>query len=92
MNVEEFGDNRPEKPEVAYPCQWEYKLIGQDEELMRHAAAEVLADKEHAITPSHQSRTGKYCSILIKVTVVDEDARLSIYDALKGHRDIIMIL
>lgn len=92
MNMEEFGRHRPEKLQVTYPCLWEYRLIGRDEELMRSAAAEVLADREHTITPSHQSSTGKYCSVLVEVTVADEDARLSIYDALKGHRDIIMIL
>jgi putative lipoic acid-binding regulatory protein len=80
------------KPLLQYPCSWEYKAIGRDEDLMRQAIAEILLDREHSLTFSRASRTGRYCSMLIEMVIESEEQRLAIYEALREHRHITMVL
>ncbi len=80
------------RPIIEYPCPWEYTAIGCDEGLMREAIAEIMADCPHDVSFSHSSRTGRYCSLLLAVTVESEDQRIAIFAALKGHRHIRMVL
>jgi putative lipoic acid-binding regulatory protein len=80
------------RPVVEYPCRWEYKTIGLDEVLMRAAIAEIMADLEHELSYSRNSRAGRYCSLLLAVTVESEDHRNAIFTALKRHRDIRLVL
>jgi uncharacterized protein len=80
------------RPAVEYPCRWEYKAIGWDEDLMRAAIAEIVADREHELSFSRNSRGGRYCSLLLVVTVESEDHRNAIFAALQQHRDIRMVL
>jgi hypothetical protein len=81
-----------ERPVIEYPCRWEYKAIGWDEALVREAVAEIMALREHEVSFSRNSRTGRYCSLLLVVTVESEDHRNAIFTALKQHRHIRMVL
>jgi hypothetical protein len=80
------------RPLIEYPCRWEYKAIGLDEFLMRAAIAEIMADLQHELSFSRNSSGGRYCSMLLVVTVESEDHRNSIFTALQKHRDIRMVL
>jgi putative lipoic acid-binding regulatory protein len=80
------------RPIIEYPCSWEYKAIGSDEGCMREAIAEIMADREHELSFSRTSRTGRYCSLLLVVTVESEDQRNTIFRALQEHRHIRMVL
>ena len=84
-----FDDARPE---IEYPCRWEYKTIGSSQELMQAAIVEVLADLDYTVDFSNVSRTGKYCSLVVVVTVDSEEHRNSIFAALRTHRHIRMVL
>ena len=84
-----FDDARPE---IDYPCRWEYKTIGSSRELMQAAIVEVLEDLDYTVDFSNVSRTGKYCSLVLVVTVDSEEHRNSIFAALRGHRHIRMVL
>jgi uncharacterized protein len=81
-----------DKPHIEYPCSWEYKVIGVDEGLTRAAIAEVMGDQEHSLSFSRSSQTGKYCSLLLVVTVESEERRNSIFVALKAHSNVLMVL
>ena len=80
------------RPVIEYPCQWEYKAIGWDEASMREAIVEIMADREHELSFSRASRTGRYCSLLLAVVVESEDHRDAIFRALQAHRHIRMVL
>ncbi len=80
------------RPLIVYPCQWEYKAIGWDEDSMREAIAEIMAGHRHEVSFSRVSRNGLYCSLLLVVTVDSEDHRNAIFAALQGHRHIRMVL
>ena len=80
------------RPVIEYPCRWEYKAIGWDEVAMRAAIIEIMADREHDVSFSRASRTGRYCSLLLVVMVESEDHRNAIFKALQEHRHIRMVL
>ncbi len=80
------------RPIIDYPCEWEYKAIGWDEDSMREAIVEIMADREHEVSFSRTSRTGRYSSLLLVVTVESEDQRNAIFRALQEHRHIRMVL
>ena len=80
------------KPEMEYPCLWGYKVIGAEPDRLRLAIAEVLQERPHSVTPSHSSQTGKYICLDVELTVLNEDVRLEIYEALRRHPAVKIVL
>jgi putative lipoic acid-binding regulatory protein len=80
------------KPRIDYPCPWIYKVIGRDPEGLRCAIAEVMKGSEHTVTPSRSSKAGSYHCLNVELTVESEQVRLGIYERLRGHPDVIMVM
>lgn len=80
------------RPEIEYPCPWNFKVIGREEDHMRQAIAEIMGDYAYRLTFSNQSRHGKYCSLNLDMVVFNESHRLNIYAALIHHRSIQIVL
>ena len=80
------------KPEISYPCRWQYKLIGRIEELMHEEAKAIVAHRPHEIKQGNKSRTGKFVSIELVVEVQHEEERLFIYDCLTKSQVIMQVL
>jgi putative lipoic acid-binding regulatory protein len=80
------------KPEIQYPCDWDYTVIGADEALMRAAAAECLCGKEHSVEFSKKSKAGKYVSLAVKTKVNDQAERDKLFIALGKHPSIKIVL
>ena len=80
------------RPEIEYPALWSYQVIGTDEGLVRRAVGEVVLERAHTLKLTKTSRTGKYCSLLLEVTVVDEAERLALFEALAAHADVRIVL
>ena len=85
-----FPDDR--RLELDYPCTWSYTIIGASEEAIRRAVAELMGDRRHTLAFSHRSKTGKFCSLHLELTVDDEEHRMATYHALHGHADIRIVL
>jgi putative lipoic acid-binding regulatory protein len=81
-----------QKPILEYPCEWSYRLIGTDEQLLREAAASAVGGKPCTIERSNSSAAGKYLSVNLSLSVSDEVERLAILERLKGCRAIKIIL
>jgi putative lipoic acid-binding regulatory protein len=84
--------SQDDKPELTYPCRWEYKIIGASQRDIEQAVREVVVPLEYALDISNTSRGGKYCSALLKVVVPDEEIRRGLFTRLKAHRFVIMVL
>ncbi len=80
------------KPEITYPCEWHYRIIGTVEGPMRKAAESVALGKQYKLIASNQSSGGKYLSLQLTVLVENESERIAIFDALKNHPEIKMVL
>jgi len=89
--VEIINDSK-EKLELEYPCSWTYKLIGYEKETIQKAIHEVILEREHKLTHSNKSKSGKYVSMNLDLLIQNEDERNFIYEALKAHQHIKMVL
>ena len=80
------------KNEIEYPCDWNFKIIGQDEELLRKAATGLLRRRSYTINNSNTSSGGKYISLNLVVNVKDEVDRNEIFNSLQKNSAIKHIL
>jgi putative lipoic acid-binding regulatory protein len=76
------------KPEISYPTNWEYKVIGEDKAKTKKAVKDIVNDKEHTIKESKKSKTGKYTSFSVNVLVFNEDERLFFFEEFSKHKEI----
>lgn len=80
------------KPEIQYPCQWQYRLIGEDRAAILeaiHASIDVAAC---VITEGNVSSGGRYLSLNLEITVNDEAERLRVYQLFAGNPAIRVVL
>ena len=89
--MEIINDNE-QKLELEYPTTWTYKLISLDKVLIQKVVHEVIEEREHKLTHSNSSKTGKFVSMNLDLLVHNEDDRNFIFSALKTHQDIKMVL
>ena len=88
VNINELD----EKLQLQYPCDWRYKVVGEEREKLENAIREVILEREHKLAHSNTSRTGKYISLNLELLVHNEDDRQFIYEALKAHPDVKIVL
>lgn len=88
----EILNDRSEKLELTYPCNWAYKLIASEKKALEQAIRDVIEEREHKLTHSNNSKSGKYISMNLDLLVHNEDDRNFIYEALKKHQTIKMVL
>jgi len=79
------------KPVIEYPCRWVYK-IGPDEAALREAVTQVIQDLPHTVAISNTSAPGRYCCLNVELTVADESVRTSLYEMLKNHPAVRVVL
>jgi len=80
------------KPQVSYPCEWEFKVIGTDEPALRRAIGQIVGDRAYHLDVSNRSTGGKYSSLRLAVRVEDEADRKAIFNALAEHKDVTTLL
>lgn len=71
-----------ERPEIAYPCSWTYRVICTDEVLLRVAIRTIVGAAEHTVANIGSSESGRYQRLELLVTVRDEQHRNEIFAAL----------
>lgn len=81
-----------QKLELEYPCDWRYKVIGETQEALEMAIHAIILEREHRLTYSNASRSGKYISLNLDLLVQNEEERQFIYEALKAHQHVKMVL
>jgi len=80
--------NTKEKPEINYPCQWSFTVIGRDKDKVEGAIKDILQDKEHSCKFSKSSKNGKFNSYSAKCQVDSQEQRDEIYKTFSKHSDI----
>ena len=73
---------QPLKPEIEYPCQWRYRVLGEDADTLRALIGDVLSDRPHEIKMGNVSSKGTYCSVEGACEVLSEADRDRIFQAL----------
>ena len=85
-------DNKKRKVQLEYPCPWVYKIIGPDADEMRRAVAEIILDRAYKVSHSRSSEGAKYHCLNVELSVESESHRTALYEALKAHRAIKIVL
>jgi len=87
-----MSETRDQKPHLEYPCLWVYKVIGTDEDEMKSAICGIIRDRQYLISLSRRSETARYISLNVELTVESESHRTALYEELKAHRAIRLVL
>ncbi len=85
-------ESRNNKPEIHYPCRWEYKVIGSDVNKLLAAVEDCVLGLEHSVSPSNVSRNGIYYSFNISVEVPNEVVRDLIFEKLQRNENIKFVI
>ena len=80
------------KVQLQYPCTWVYKIIGPDADEMQRAVAEIICDRVCKISLSRSSEGAKYHCLNVELSVESESHRTALYEALKAHQAVKMVL
>jgi len=84
--------NEGKRPEIEYPCEWAYKIIGTNIEKILEAIENAVSDMKHEVTPSNISKKGKYFSLNLLVTVPNETVRDIVYKKLNSSDSIKIVI
>lgn len=80
------------KPNIEYPCNWDYKVIGTNVDEMIKAIEQVAVGMEYKISSSNVSSKGNYFSLGLKVYVTSGVIRDIIFAKLKESEFVKMVL
>jgi len=81
-----------ERPEISYPTNWGFKLIGRDKDKLLACIKEAMGEKEHLCSLGNASRTGKFHSYNASCTVNTEEERNRIFKYFEDHEDVDMVI
>ena len=80
------------QPEIEYPCQWQYRIIGEDRGAMIEAITRLINNTTCTLTDANVSSGGRYLSLNLELTINGEGERLRVYQLLAGSPAIRMVL
>lgn len=80
------------KPDITYPCQWEYKVIGKDPKRLKEIIIKACAPASPTIVLSNISSGGRYTSLNATLQVDSEEMRLTIFEKLQSNAEIKMVI
>ncbi len=85
-------DLNKEKLELNYTCNWEYKLVVLEHINIKATVKEVIFEREHKVKESKVSTKGKFKSYTLELLVHNEDDRKELFEILRKHTNIKMVL
>ena len=81
-----------DKPEITYPCEWGYKVIGIDPVAIKEAVGGILGNRRYSIALSKTSSKGKYTSLDVSLIVNSEVERHDFFKSFAQDPAIKMVL
>lgn len=84
--------NTTEKPEIAYPCEWGYKIIGTNKVKLEMCIFEVMGVRAYKTKAGNTSSKGKFHSLNATCTVQSQEDRDTIFKAFQEHIDVKMVI
>ena len=74
-----------DRPQIDYPCQWEYRIIGPSEDELKAAVIQIMGKRQYHLSFSNISKTGKYISLAVTTLVEDQAVRDLLYVGFAKH-------
>ncbi len=85
-------DSESKKPNINYPCKWNYKVIGTNVDEMIKAIEFAVDGLDFKIGSSNVSSKAKYFSLNLEVSVTSEIIRDIIFAKLKANKFVRIVL
>lgn len=80
------------KPDIEYPCQWGYKIIGKDKMGLEQAIIEVMERRAYTFKDGNRSSKGKFVSMSTRCKVASEQERDALFKAFSEHPSVKMVI
>ncbi|MCH9740003.1 MAG: DUF493 domain-containing protein [Epsilonproteobacteria bacterium] len=80
------------KPDIEYPCQWGYKLIGTDKAKLETCIFDVMAHRDYKCKVGNTSSKGKFISMNTSCEVSSQEERDALFKAFQDHCDVKMVI
>ncbi|MFV0481139.1 MAG: DUF493 domain-containing protein [Campylobacteraceae bacterium] len=77
---------------LKYPCKWEYKVIALASVDIDEVLNPILKDRGFTCKASKSSTQGAYKSYSVSLLVHNDDDRKFIYESIRAHKNIKMVL
>ncbi len=90
-----LNETTPDRPEIDYPTQWGFKIIGRDKDALEKCIKYIMkevGDKKHTCQLGNKSKTGKFHSFNASCIVDSEEERNKIFKYFEDHDDVDMVL
>lgn len=84
--------DRKVKARIEYPCRWTYKVIGENLDGMRAAIAALASGGDCVVTLSRSSSAGRFHCLNVDREVESEADRVLLYEALRKHPAVRIVL
>jgi putative lipoic acid-binding regulatory protein len=84
--------NSCEKPEIEYPCEWGYKIIGTDKTVLQAVIFDIVGKRAYSTKGGNSSSKGKFHSLNMTCRVESEKDRDEIFKAFSDHSDVKMVI
>jgi putative lipoic acid-binding regulatory protein len=85
-------DSNSNKPNIEYPCDWHYKIIGTNVDEMIKAIEFITEGMDYKLSSSNVSSKGNYFSINLKVLVPSEVIRDIVFAKLKANKFVKIVI
>jgi len=85
-------DSNSKRPNIIYPCNWDYKIIGTNVDEMIKAIEIIVNRMEYELSSSKVSSKGNYISLNLRVLVTSEVIRDLIFAKLEENEYVKMVL
>lgn len=93
-------DHDHQKPEITYPCRWEYKVIGRDDQAVKDAVAACVqglaqdqaSPRDYGLGFSRASGKGNYLSFKLELEVRSQTERDALFQDLSAHPAVFMVI
>jgi putative lipoic acid-binding regulatory protein len=87
-----LDNSTPTRPEINYPTQWGFKIIGKDPKKLLECIKKVMGEKKHDCTLGNRSKTGKFHSYNASCSVESEAERNKIFKYFETDEDVNMVM
>ena len=87
-----MNEENGKHPQIIYPCEWSYRIIGDNINKMVEAVENAVSGMEYDLQASNISQKGSYFSISLKVMVDNQVIRDIIYEKINNHENVKMVL
>ena len=87
-----LDDKCNERPDIEYPCEWGYKIIGTDKTALQAVIFDIVGDRAYISKGGNSSSKGKFHSLNMRCQVESEEDRNAIFKAFQDHDDVKMVI